>query len=116
MDKVLEFFDVWAKSQKEFLETSLKSQEVLRTNWLEAMRKTQEFFLNTAGSIDNPQQKEVLKLFNAWYDSTINSSQLFNDEVVKIQQSWQKTLETQIEQSKALVKGFSEYLKQPEPK
>jgi len=52
----------------------------------------------------------MLKLFNSWIDSMINTSELFNGEVVKLQQSWGKTLENQIEQSKELVKVFSEYL------
>jgi hypothetical protein len=116
MDKVLEFFDTWAKTQKEFLETSLKSQEVFRSNWLDSMKKTQESFLTTSSSYDNPQAKEMLNLFNNWFTTMINSSQLFNDEIVKIQKSWEKTLETQIDQSKELVKGFTVFLKQPESK
>jgi hypothetical protein len=116
MDKALEFFDAWAKAQKEFVETSLKSQEVFRLNWLDSMKKTQEFFLTSSGSFENPQAKEMVKLFNNWFSTIITSSQLFNDEIVKMQKSWEKTLETQIEQSKELVKGFSDFLKQTETK
>lgn len=110
MDKGLEFFDAWAKTQKEFLETSLKTQEAFRAHWLESMKKSQESFFSTAGTLDNPHAKEMLKLFNAWIGTMINTSELFNEEVVKLQQSWGKTLENQIEQSKELVKVFSEYL------
>ena len=110
MDKGLEFFDAWAKTQKEFLETSLKTQEVFRAHWLDSMKKSQESFFSTAGSVDNPHALEMLKLFNTWIGTMINTSEIFNDEVVKLQQSWGKTLENQIEQSKELVRVFTEYL------
>jgi hypothetical protein len=110
MDKGVEFFDSWAKTQKEFLETSLKTQETFRAHWLDSMKKSQEIFINTAGTVENPQAAEILKLFNAWIGTMINTSELFNAEVVKLQQSWSKTLENQIDQSKELVKVFSEYL------
>ena len=41
----------------------------------------------------------------------------FNEEVLKIQTTWERTLETQLEQSKDLVKAFTEFLsKQAEQK
>ncbi len=116
MDTGLDFFNNWAKTQKEFLETSLKSQEVFRSHWLDSMKKTQESFLASVGGYDNPQSKEVAKLFNTWFNTVISSSELFNDQVSKVQESWQKTLEIQIEQSQTLVKGFTEYLKQTQNK
>lgn len=116
MEKGIEFFDAWAKTQKDFLEVSLKSQEAFRSQWLDAMKKTQESFLDTANSFDNPQSKEALKFFNTWFSTVINSSELLNNEVLKIQRAWEKTLESQLEQSKELVKGFSDYLKRCETK
>lgn len=110
MDKGLEFFEAWSKTQKEFLETSLKTQEAFRSNWLESMKTSQESFFNMASSFDNPHAKEMLKLYNTWIGTMINTSELFNGEVVKLQHSWGKTLENQIEQSKELAKVFSEYL------
>jgi hypothetical protein len=110
MDKGLEFFDAWAKTQKEFFETSLKTQEVFRAHWLDSIKKSQESFFNTASSVDSPHAKEIVKLFNAWIGTMINTSELFNDEVVRLQQSWGKTLDNQIDQSKELAKVFSEYL------
>lgn len=116
MEKGLEFFDAWAKAQREFLETSLKSQEVFRNSWLDSMKKAQETFLHTANGFDTPQSKEIVKLFNIWFETTLNSSQIFSDEVLKIQHSWEKALEKQVDQSKELIKGFSEFLKQAEQK
>jgi hypothetical protein len=115
MDNGLDFFNNWAKTQKEFLDTSLKSQEVFRLNWLESIKKTQDSFLSIANGYDNPQGKELAKLFNTWFNTVISSSEAFNDQALKSQQSWQKALETQIEQSQELVKTFSEYLKQAQP-
>jgi hypothetical protein len=117
MEKGLEFFEAWSKAQKDFLDSSLKSQEIFRAQWLDSMKKTQETFLNSAGAFDNPQSKEALKLFNTWFNSVISSSELFNEEVLKVQKTWEKTLETQLEQSKELVKGFTDFLsKQAEKK
>lgn len=117
MEKGLEFFDAWAKTQKDLIESSLKSQEIFRSQWLDSMKKTQEAFLSSAGSFDNPQSKEALKLFNTWFNSVISSSELFNQEVQKIQQTWEKLLENQLEQSKEIAKGFTDFLsKQAEKK
>ena len=116
MDKGIEFFDAWAKTQKEFLDTSLKTQEVFRANWLDSLKKSQESFFSTANSANNPHAQDILKLFNAWIGTMISTSELFNDEVVKLQQSWGKTLDNQIEQSKESTKVFTEYLQKAEPK
>jgi len=112
----IDFFDAWAKTQKEFLETSQKSQEAFRSQWLESIKKTQESFLSTANAYDNPQSKEAAKFFNTWFTGVINSSELFNQQVLQIQQAWEKALEIQIEQSKELAKGFAEFVKQAEVK
>jgi len=114
METGLEFFDSWAKSQKEFLETSLKSQEEFRAHWLDTMKKMQASFLQTAGSPENPQSREMLNFFNTWLNSMMNSTEVFSDEVVKIQRTWQKTLENQMEMSKELAKNFSDYFKRAE--
>jgi len=116
MDKGIEFFDAWAKTQKEFLDTSLKTQEVFRAHWLDSLKKSQESFFSTANSANNPHAQDILKLFNAWIGTMISTSELFNDEVVKLQQSWGKTLDNQIEQSKELTKVFTEYLQKAGPK
>lgn len=116
MDTGLDFFNAWAKAQKDFLETSLKSNEVFRTQWLDSMKKTQDAFVNVAGSHDNPQGKEIAKLFNAWFGTMIRSSELFNDEVLKIQKSWEKALEIQLDQGQEMLKSFSEFLKQTSQK
>jgi hypothetical protein len=116
MDKGIEFFDAWAKSQKEFLEASLKSQEEFRAHWLESMKGMQEFFLKTAGPSETPQSKEMLNFFNSWFSTMLKSSEIFSDEAVKIQKTWKTALEHQMEMSRELVKNFSNFFQQPENK
>ena len=111
MEQGLEFFDAWAKAQKDFLENSRKSQEMFRSQWLESMKKTQEAFVNSVSSIDNPQIKEVLKLYNTWFNVVIFSSQLLNDEAMRMQKSLEKMLENQLEKNRELVKAFSDFVK-----
>ncbi len=111
MEKGLEFFDAWAKTQKGFLESSLRSQEILRSQWLDSMKKTQEAFLNSASSFDNPLAKETLKLYNIWFNGVIGSSELFNEELLRLQKSWEKMLENQLEQNRQLAKSFEDFLK-----
>lgn len=110
MEKGLEFFDAWAKTQKELIESSLKSQEIFRSHWLASMRKTQEAFLASVSTFDNPQSKEALKLFNTWFNSVISSTELFNEEAQRIQKTWEKLLDNQLEQSKEIAKGFTDFL------
>jgi hypothetical protein len=111
MDSGFEFFDTWVKTQKGFLETSLKTQESLRDQWLETLRKSQASFLNASGEVENPQAAELLKLVNTWIGAVIHSSEQLNAEVLRLQKTWGTSIETQIEQSKDLVKALSEYLK-----
>lgn len=116
MDTGLNFFSNWAKNQGEILETTLKSQEVFRSHWLESMKKTQESFLATVSSYDNPQSKEAANLFSKWFDYVIGSTEVFNDQVTKLQHIWQNTLRTQLEQSQALTNDFVDYLKKSQSK
>ena len=111
MEKGLEFFDAWVKSQKEFFETWMKSQKELMTNWTESIQKLQASFLNLGGYQKGPG-KEVLDLFNSWFNNMTNSAKVFSDEVVKIQETSKSTFEKQMDMSREMVKNFSELFKQ----
>ncbi len=111
MEKGLEFFDAWVKSQNEFLETWLKSQKELLTNWTESIQKLQASFLNLEGFKEGPG-KEMLNLFNSWFNTMSNSAKVFSDEVVKIQETSKGAFEKQMEMSRDMVKNFSELFKQ----
>src|SRR3972149_5759037 len=82
MEKGLEFFDAWVRSQKEFIETGLKSQKEFMTNWTESIQNLQASFLNLGGFQEGPG-KEMLNLFNPWFNTMANSTRVFSDEVVK---------------------------------
>ena len=111
MEKGMEFFDAWVKSQNEFLETWLKSQKELLTNWTESIQKLQASFLNIEGFKEGPG-KEMFNLFNPWFKTMANSAKVFSDEVVKIQETLKSTFEMQMEMSRDMVKNFSELFKQ----
>lgn len=115
MDKGIEFFEAWTKTQKDILDNTFKTQEIFRNHWLESMKKTQEAFQTAASSFDNPQSKEALKLFNTWFEGVISTTSLYNEEVVKLQQTWEKTLDVQLTQSKDLVKAFTDFLNAQNP-
>ena len=111
MEKGLEFFDAWAGSQKVFLDTGLKSQTEFLTNWTESIQKLQTSFLNLEGSQEGPG-KEMFNLFNPWFKTMANSAKVFNDEVVKIQETSKDTFEKQMEMNRDMVKNFSGFFKQ----
>ena len=111
MEKGMEFFDTWVKSQKDFFETGLKSQKEFLTNWTASIQKLQESFLNLGTSQEGPG-KELLNLFNSWFNTMANSAKVFSDEVVKIQETAKSTFEKQIEMSRGMTKNFSELFKQ----
>ncbi len=108
MEKAFEFFDGWLKSQKDFLENWVKTQKEFMENWTEATKKLQEAFFSQVGSHDGPTGKEMYELYNSWVTTMVNSSKVFTDEAIKIQDTWKNTVEKQMEMSKEMVKNFSE--------
>jgi hypothetical protein len=110
MEKVMEFFDAWMKSQKEFMENWVKSQKEFMENWTEGTKKLQESFVNMGGSQEGPA-KEMLNLYNSLLTTMGNSSKVFADEAVKIQETWKNTAEKQMEMSREIVSNFSELFK-----
>lgn len=111
MEKALEFFDAWVKSQKDFLENWVKTQKEFMENWTEATKKLQEGFLSLGGPQEGPG-KEMLNLYNSWINTMLNSSKVFTDEAVKIQENWKNTVEKQMEMSREMVKNFLELFAQ----
>jgi len=108
MEKVVEFFDGWVKSQRDFLENWVKTQKEFMENWTEATKKLQEAFFSQLGSQEGPTGKGMGELYNTWINTMVNSSKVFTDEAIKIQETWKNTVEKQMEMSKEMVKNFSE--------
>lgn len=111
MEKAMEFFDGWLKTQKEFMENWVKAQKEFMENWAEATRKLQEPLLNLGSSQEGPA-KDVLNFYNSWVSTMVNSSKAFTDEVIKIQETWKSTVEKQMEMSREMANNFFELSKQ----
>ena len=111
MDKGLEFFDAWVKSQKEFLDTWSKSQKELMANWTESTKTLQDSIVNIGAAQEGPT-KEMTNLFNSLFTTVTNSTKILSEEVGKIQETWKTTFEKQMETSRELVKHFSQFFKQ----
>ena len=110
MEKALEFFDAWIKSQKEFMDNWVRNQREFLTNWTEATKKVQESFLTAAGVQEGPG-KEMLNVYNSWVNTLVNSSKTFTDEAVKIQENWKGTMEKQMEMSREAMKNYLDLMK-----
>jgi hypothetical protein len=110
MEKGLEFFDAWVKSQKEFLETWSKSQQEFLNNWNDSTKKLQETFVNLGTSQEGPA-KEMTGLFSSLFNNMASSTKIFSDEAVKMQETWKGTVEKQMEMSREMVKNFSQMFK-----
>ena len=112
MEKAYEFFDGWLRSQRDFLENWVKTQKEFMESWTESTKKLQEAFLNQVGSHNGHSGKELFELYNSWMTSMVNSSQVFTDEAIKIQETWKNTVEKQMEMSREIVKNYSAFFKQ----
>jgi len=113
MNNINEIFDTWAKSQKEFLAATLKSQEEFRSYWQESMRTMQDSLLGASPWLASPQNKDVLQRFNSWLSIMMKSYEVFAEDAIKIQNAWANALEHQMEFSRELAKSFPSLFKQP---
>ena len=111
MEKAVEIFETWFKLQKEFMENWTKSQKEFMENWIESSKKLQESFMGFDGSKEGTPGKEMLKMYNTWFNTMVNSSKIFTDEAIKIQETWKTSVEKQMEMSKEMFKNFPEFFK-----
>ncbi len=112
MNEAAEIFESWFKLQKEFMDKWMKSQKEFMENWTEASRKLQESFFNLGGAKEGVAGKEILGAYNTWLNMMMDSSRIFTDEAIKIQESWKTSVEKQMEMSKEMFRNFSEFSKQ----
>ena len=110
MEKGLDFFDAGVISQQEFLETWSKNQKDFLKHWNESIKKLQESFVKLGTSQDG-RGKEMTDLFASLFNNVANSTKVFSDEAVKIQETWKDTVEKQVEMNREMVKNFSQLLK-----
>ena len=112
MEKAVEIFETWFKLQKEFMENWTKSQKEFMENWIESSKKLQESFMGFDGSKEGTPGKEMLKMYNTCFNTMVNSSKIFTDEAIKIQETWKTSVEKHMEMSKEMFKNFPEFFKQ----
>ncbi len=106
--KNAEYFEMWMTLQKEFLDNWMKSQKEFMENWLEGVKKLQESFLNLDGGQAGKPGKEMLNMYNTWFNTMVNSSKVFTDEAMKIQETLKTSAEKQMGMGKEIFKTFSE--------
>ncbi len=107
--KNVEFFEGWLKMQKDFIENVTKCQKEFIENWLEATRKMQELVFRMGGAQAPAPGKEMFSLYNTWFNTMVNSAKSFTDETMKIQESWNSSLEKQAAMGREMMKGFSDF-------
>ncbi len=112
MEKGLDFFDTWVKSQREFLDNWMKSQKEFMENWMESVEKLRQVFPVPGGSPEGMPAKGMIDFYNSWLTTMISSSKTFTDEAVKVQETWKDTVEKQMEMSREMAKNYFNLLKQ----
>jgi len=112
MEKGLDFFDTWVKSQKEFLDNWMKSQKEFMENWMKSVEKLRQVFPGLEGSQEGLPAKGMIDFYNSWFTTMISSSKTFTDEAVKVQETWKDTVEKQMEMSREMAKNYLSLLKQ----
>jgi len=111
MEKAAEILETWFKSQREFMENWTKSQKEFMENWTESSKKLQESFLNLDALKEGMPGKEMFTMYNSWFNTMVNSSKIFTDEAIKIQDTWKTSVEKQMEMSQEMFKKFPEFFK-----
>jgi len=99
MEKGLEFFDACVTLQKEFLDS-----------WTESTKKLQESFVYL-GSAQESSAKETINIFNSLFNTVANSTKIFSDEAVKIQETCKSAVEKQMESGREIVNNFAQFFK-----
>jgi hypothetical protein len=108
MDKMIEFVDTMMKSQKEFMENWVNSQRQFMQSWTDAAKIMQGSLL----SMGEPQEgtsKEMVNLYRSALATMMDSSKVLTDEAEKMQDTWKKSVEKQLDMSRDMVKNFSEF-------
>lgn len=110
MDRIIQFFDSWLKTQKDFTETLVRSQKEFVDSWVEATKKMQESFLNTGGAQEGTVN-ETMNVYKSWLTTVANSSKVFTDQAARIQETWKNAVEKQMDVSREMTNNFSELFK-----
>jgi hypothetical protein len=111
METQLDYFDTLANTQKQAMENLLSAQKQVRAQWLDTLQKMQESITALPGTPDIPQAKEAINLFNNWFSTMLNASKAIGDEALKLQETWNGALDTQVAISREVISNLSEISK-----
>jgi hypothetical protein len=106
MEQLLEYVDGWMKSQKDFMESWVKSQKEFTANWMVATRIIQGSLVSMAKPPDG--SKDILDFYKSALIAMVESTNSLTDEVEKIQETWKRTAERQMDLSREIAKNYSE--------
>jgi flagellar hook-associated protein FlgK len=98
MEKVVEFYGTWLKSQQDFLDTCFRCQKELMENWLKGISNIQMLSLGMATSQGLSQQ--FSDFYNSWVSMMTNSSKIFTEGITNFQKTLKTMTEKQVEMSK----------------
>jgi hypothetical protein len=104
MAKEFEILDSLIQSQKEFMETWMTTQKELWERMAESTRKMQEAMLSplcstpsgNAGDMEGAQ-KEAFNVYNTMVETMVNTSKVYTDEAIRMQEAWRHTIDKQME-------------------
>ena len=111
MEMQLDYYDAWTEAQKTFSKNIVTAQNEMRAQWLDSVQKVQDSINNLPGVQDNPQAKEVLKLYNAWFDNMLETSKTMSEEAFKVQSALQGAIEKQFELGRQVASNLVELSK-----
>ena len=116
-EKGFELFDSWMESQREFSESWLKSQSDLLENWINTTKSLQQSFLTLmVGEKDGGTKNDMTKLIDSWRTIMYDSSKVFTDGIMRIQEGWRAVFEKQMEMSKEIARKNMDIIRQAEKK
>lgn len=106
MAKEFEMLDSMIQSQKEFMETWMTTQKELWDRMAESTRKVQEAMLSPlcstpsqgqSGQEMEGAQKEAFNIYNTMMETMVNTSKVYTDEAIRMQEAWRHTIDKQME-------------------
>lgn len=111
METQLEYFDAVATTQKQAMDNLIATQKQVRAQWLDTMQKMQESVTTLPGTPDIPQAKEAVNLFNNWFNTMLNASKAIGDEAIKLQESWNSSVEKQVAINREMISSLNDFAK-----
>ncbi len=109
MAKEMEIFDSWVQSQKEMMDTWMRMQKDFFGMMADSARKMQEAMLCQFGVPEaEGAQKETLSRYNQMVDTMMNSTRMFTDQAMKVQDAWMEAFRRQVEVAAGVGRTFME--------